>query len=244
MRAEQLQLALRPRPMFEAADLGVRMAQQGAVSLRRAYLPFALLAVVACGSTIELASWLPLLLLWWLKPWLDSVLLHVYARQAFGESTSFSQAWEARREAPWSRLFLLLTLGRISFWRAYTLPVQQLEGQAGAQRRKRLKAILRGHQGPASMLQMVFSWLEGGLWLALLSLGAWLWPGLRNPLTLLDSLDGALLVNGVIYATYAAVVLFLEPFHAAAGFAMYLNRRVELEAWDVEQDLRDAFEHG
>jgi hypothetical protein len=40
---------------------------------------------------------------------------------------------------------------------------------------------------------------------------------------------------------YALVVLFLEPFYVAAGFAMYLNRRAQLEAWDVEQELRRAF---
>jgi hypothetical protein len=40
---------------------------------------------------------------------------------------------------------------------------------------------------------------------------------------------------------YAFVVAFLEPFYVAAGFAMYLNRRAELEAWDVEQELRRAF---
>ena len=40
---------------------------------------------------------------------------------------------------------------------------------------------------------------------------------------------------------YAVVVAFLEPFYVAAGFAMYLNRRAELEAWDVEQELRRAF---
>jgi hypothetical protein len=244
MRAEQLQLALRPRPMAEAADLGVRMAQDGAASLCRAYLPLALLLAVACGATIELSPWLPLLLLWWFKPWLDRILLHVYARQAFGESTSFAQAWEARRAAPWSQLFLLLTMGRLSFWRAYTLPVLQLEGQSGAQRRTRLQAILRGHRGAAAMTQSAFSWIEGLLWLALLSLGAWFWPGLRNPMTLISSIDNTLVGDAVAYATYAAAVLFVEPFHAAAGFAMYLNRRVELEAWDVEQDLRDAFDHG
>jgi hypothetical protein len=36
-------------------------------------------------------------------------------------------------------------------------------------------------------------------------------------------------------------VLVLEPFYVAAGFAMYLNRRVELEAWDIEQEFRLAF---
>jgi hypothetical protein len=33
----------------------------------------------------------------------------------------------------------------------------------------------------------------------------------------------------------------LEPFYVAAGFAMYLNRRVELEAWDIEQEFRRGF---
>jgi len=40
---------------------------------------------------------------------------------------------------------------------------------------------------------------------------------------------------------YAAAVAFIEPFYVAAGFGMYLNRRVELEAWDVEQEFRRAF---
>ena len=40
---------------------------------------------------------------------------------------------------------------------------------------------------------------------------------------------------------YALTILFLEPFYVAAGFGMYLSRRVELEAWDIEQELRRAF---
>jgi hypothetical protein len=40
---------------------------------------------------------------------------------------------------------------------------------------------------------------------------------------------------------YAFAVLFLEPFYVAAGFGMYLNRRAELEAWDIEQEFRRAF---
>ena len=47
MKAEQLQLALRPRPVYEAVDLGVRMTQQAAASLRHGYLPLALLLVLA-----------------------------------------------------------------------------------------------------------------------------------------------------------------------------------------------------
>ena len=44
----------------------------------------------------------------------------------------------------------------------------------------------------------------------------------------------------VIAVAYAAAVAFLEPLYVAAGFGMYLNRRVELEAWDIEQEFRRA----
>ena len=45
----------------------------------------------------------------------------------------------------------------------------------------------------------------------------------------------------LVSLAYAGIVLLLEPFYVAAGFAMYLNRRVELEAWDIEQEFRLAF---
>ena len=210
MRAEQLQLALRPRRPFEAVDLGVRMAQTARRSLVRAWLPLALLLVVACGATTEVAPWLPSLLLWWLEPWLERGLLDIYARQAFGEETRFRDAWEARRRAPWWPMIARLTWLRFSFWRAYSTPVIQLEGQTGGPRRKRVSAIVRDHWVAAMLLQL------GGLLIELM------------------------LVLG-LFAVQAIAVLFVEPFHVAGGFAMYLNRRVELEAWDVEQDLRHAF---
>ncbi len=241
MKAEQLQLALRPRPAYEAADLGVGMTQQAARSLVRAYLPLALLLVAACGATIELAPWLPSLLLWWLKPWIDRTLLDIYARQAFGDETRFRDAWEVRRQAPWLRLLAWLTVWRLSPWRSYSMPVAQLEGQSGAALRQRRKAILRQHAGAALMMQQVFALVELLLGLGLASIVPWMLPdlGFFDALGWLDK--GSLLAAGFAYAAHAAAVLFVEPFFVAAGFAMYLNRRVELEAWDVEQDLRHAF---
>jgi len=241
VKAEQLQLALRPRPAYEAVDLGVAMTQRGARSLRRAFVPLALLLVVACGATIEVAPWLPSTLLWWFKPWLDRTLLHIYARQAFGEETSFGEAWEARRNAPWLATLQWLTIWRLSFWRAYSMPVSQLEGQTGAARRQRVAAILRSHRGAAMMMQSTFSWIELVLGLGLVSVVPWMTPGLRNWDALQWLFGDHLLANALMYAAHAAAVLFVEPFFVASGFAMYLNRRVELEAWDVEQDLRHAF---
>ena len=242
MKAEQLQLALRPRPAYEAVDLGVRMTQQAARSLSRAWLPLALMLVLACGCTIELAEWLPSTLLWWLKPWLDRSLLDIYARQAFGEPTTFADAWTARRKAPWRQLLHLLTIGRLSLMRSYAMPVMQLEGQTGSARRQRLSAILRGQRGAAIMMQEAFAVCELFLMLGLVSLAGWFTPGLRNIDALKFLFDNSLLATALLFAAHAAAVLFVEPFYVGAGFAMYLNRRVELEAWDVEQDLRHAFD--
>jgi hypothetical protein len=241
MKAEQLQLALRPRPAYEAVDLGVRMTQRSGRSLLRAFLPLALLLVAACGATIEIAPWLPWALLWWCKPWLDRTLLHIYARQAFGEETSFNEAWEVRRGASWTTMAPWLTIWRLSFWRAYSMPVAQLEGQTGTARRQRVKAILRSHRGAAMMAQSTFATIEQVLLLGLLSVIPWMTPGLRNWDAVRWLFSDDLLANGLSYAAYAAAVLFVEPFFVASGFAMYLNRRVELEAWDVEQGLRHAF---
>jgi len=242
MKAEQLQLALRPRPAYEAVDLGVAMTQRSRRSLLRAFLPLALLLVVACGATIELAPWLPSTLLWWFKPWLDRTLLHIYARQAFGEETSFNEAWSARRNAPWLTMLQWLTIWRLSFWRAYSMPVGQLEGQTGSARRQRVAAILRVHRGAAMMMQGMFSWIEFFLMGGLIALIPWMTPGL-HPFGDIEWLSSdALATRLLMYAAHACAVLFVEPFFVAAGFAMYLNRRVELEAWDVEQDLRHAFD--
>jgi hypothetical protein len=80
------------------------------------------------------------------------------------------------------------------------------------------------------------------LTVALLSLVFWLAPSGRSldGLNVLSNELGSLLPLAFTFA-YAAAVLFLEPFYVAAGFAIYLNRRAELEAWDIEQEFRRAF---
>jgi hypothetical protein len=81
-------------------------------------------------------------------------------------------------------------------------------------------------------LAVVLSLLVVSLRLAPRSLGLeW------NPI---DSLSRSRLVF-LISCAYGAAVAFLEPFYVAAGFGMYVNRRVALEAWDIEQEFRRAF---
>ena len=87
----------------------------------------------------------------------------------------------------------------------------------------------------------VFATAEFAIFASLLSLQAWLAPhtGSLNWIDFLQNSTGKQVLLTTL--AYAMAVAFLEPFYVAAGFGMYLNRRVELEAWDVEQELRRAF---
>jgi len=129
---------------------------------------------------------------------------------------------------------------RLSPWRSFTQPVYQLEGLPFLKARTRVLQIRRGRTNPALLMTSAFATAEMVLALATMALIFWLMPGELNPAAWFSDYTCdflGLLATGI----YALVVLFLEPFYVAAGFAMYLNRRAQLEAWDIEQELRRAF---
>ena len=242
MRVDATCVQLRPRPMFEAADLGVRLVQVSARSLLRTallvYLVFALLA----WSLLPVAFWLPSFALWLGKPWIDRTLLFVLSRSLFGQPTAWSDLWAAGRHVWWHGLLGALTTRRLSPWRAFTQPARQLEGLKGNALRKRVAQLRNGHQGAALGAAYGFWHLETALALGLPALALWLVPGGLS-LAPLEWISGdASLVSSIVFTlAYTVAVGVVEPFYVGAGFAMYINRRVELEAWDVEQALRHAF---
>jgi hypothetical protein len=242
MQVDALALHLRPRSMAEATDLGVRLVQANARSVWATFVPLYLVVVLIALSTVELAGWLPGLMLFWLKPWLDRSLLYVLARAVFGTPTSWSDLWRDRSSVWWQQLFASLVPRRLSPWRSYTQPAAQLEGQRGSAAKSRRRQLLKDKQSQALGMHVVFANLEFVLLFGVITLAAWFVPGDTHRswfdvLSRGDSTAMALLVS----LAYAGVVLLLEPFYVAAGFAMYLNRRVELEAWDIEQEFRLAF---
>jgi hypothetical protein len=242
MQVDALAVQLRPRPMAEAADLGVLLVHRHARSIARTWLPlyglFALLAI----ATIEVNAWLPTALIFMAKPWLDRSLLFVLSRAVFGESTRLADLWQQRGPVWWGQLLTTLTLRRLSPWRSYTQPVGQLEGQRGKARRQRRDQLLSGKRGAAAGMHMVFANLELILCLGLLALLLWFTPEGLHGRVWSWLADAESTGHELTFAlVYALTVCFVEPFYVASGFAMYLNRRVELEAWDIEQEFRRAF---
>jgi hypothetical protein len=242
VQLETLALRLRPRTPMEAADLGVRLCQSAARSVYPCYGLVALPLIVLALASFEVAGWLPGLVIWWAKPWLDRTILFALARAAFGQRTSPADVWRAQRQVWWRQLLFTLTVRRLSFWRSLTAPVYQLEGFSIWHARPRVRQIRQRSAGSALMMTSAFALSQTALALAVVSLVFWLAPSGRTPQVselLYGSAPGFL--SWSLPIAYGITVLFLEPFYVAAGFGMYLNRRANLEAWDIEQEFRRAF---
>jgi len=244
VQIDALAIRLRPRTPFESVDLGLRLCQHAARSIYPCYALVALPVSVLAIASFELAAWLPTLVIWWAKPWLDRTILFVLSRAAFGQRTTPRDVLSAQRHVWWRQLLFTCTVQRLSPWRSLTAPVYQLEGLSLRQARRRVGHIRRRTAGRAAMVTAAFATAEASLFMALMSLAFWMAPVGRAPdvFTVITGEDSAV-VSILITVAYALTVIFLEPFFVAAGFAMYMNRRAELEAWDIEQEFRRAFTH-
>jgi hypothetical protein len=243
MRVDAFAIRLRPRANMEAADLGARLCQSVAPSLYRCYALVAIPVFALALATIEIAPWLPPVLMWLAKPWLDRTILFVLARAAFGQSTSINDVWQEQRQVWWGQFLRTWTLQRLSFCRSLTQPVIQLEGLSGAELRDRIRQIKTGKARSGAAFTTAFMLSEHVLWFSLVSLSVWFAPQGHEP-DLYEIFFGGgetLLISAAFAAAYGLIVFFIEPFFVGAGFALYISRRVELEAWDIEQEFRRAF---
>ncbi len=226
-------VVMRPRLAFEAVDLGVAMVRRWGLAI---YVPW-LLSLATWFAFLHLVlpwAWVPLAL-WWFKPLYDRLPLFVLSRALFGEvptTVTTLRQWPRQLAGlPWQ-----LTLGRFDPNRSFNLPVYQLEGLKGRARRHRCRQLQRRGASTATWLTVVGLHLElaihlatiGSVWLVAVD---FIQPNLGQL-----TADGysLLLFNALLWLGIVAV----EPFYVAGGFALYLNRRTWLEAWDLEIGFR------
>ena len=238
MQLEAVSAVLRPRQPWEAVDLGVTLLRANLGPVYRAWLavvvPVFVLLQLACFAV----PWLAPLLLWWLKPLFDRVVLYVLSRALFGEVPSLAQVLRALPGEWWRDGISALSLRRLAPSRSFYLPVSQLERLRGRERRQRLRVLGRRDSAQAAGLTLICLNLEIALGLGLMALVAMLLPGfvLENAAeALLDAPYLQMLLFGLAGLGAMSVI---EPCYVACGFALYLNRRTWLEAWDLEIGFR------
>jgi hypothetical protein len=244
MRLDRLELELRRRTPWEALDLGLAMVRRWAWPVYRVWFVFILFPAMLVLFCFPENGWLQFAV-WWLKPVADRLLLKVFAEASFGAAPTLKQVWQSLPDLlRHSGLFSSLTWGRLSSYRSFVLPILQLEGQHGAAFRKRKSVLGRKTSGYAVWLMQAcvgcLCIFEVGCWL----LAVWLTPGDSTDLFrdfvrfMTDGGEASRLVMLFILFSWLAAETLVEPFYVAAGFSLYLNRRSDLEGWDIEVAFR------
>lgn len=246
MRLDRIELNLRRRSPWEAIDLGLVMLRHWCGPVYRVWLMLVLPAAVAILAALWAWPQVGMLVVWWLKPVADRLLLKVFSEATFGEPPTPRQVLRSlpallRR----SGLFTRLTLRRFSPYRSFELPMLQLEGQRGKALRSRNRTLSRKVAGYAFWLIFVCTHLVIIFEAGVVQLVGILMPGdALGDFSLYAMFFGEpdVIQMHLFNVVWLLAESIVEPFYVAAGFSLYLNRRSELEGWDIEVAFRHMAE--
>jgi hypothetical protein len=239
VQLDRLALHLRRRGPWEAIDLGCAMARRWWMPLVKAWLTAYIPTALVLYAIFREQPFIAVVVLWWLKPVFDRVLLEVLSRAVFGEVPAAREAVLALRRSP--GVLASLTLHRFDLARSFDVSIGHLEKLRGSAARKRAQSLQRRSRSYAVWLTIVCAHLE-----VIMIAGFFGAIDLFTPpqMDAVYGLKGYFLAEGppwrhwIDSVVYLLAVTLIEPLYVAAGFALYLNRRTELEAWDVELALR------
>ncbi|MFY0182587.1 DUF4129 domain-containing protein [Stenotrophomonas sp. PUT21] len=245
MQIDRLNVVLRARSGWEAMELGMALVRRHAAAIWAPWvivsLPvFVLLNALAWWTDSFGWAWLAM---WWLKPLFERIALYVISRGVFGDVSTTTQTLRAQRTWGWQGFWGYLGWRRLSPLRSVLLPVNLLEGTDAAQRRQRRRAIAGGAMGYAVLLTMLCMIFEvvlvvGGIAAVFLFIPVdLLSESWRAAWELAKQDMPAWMQLGVNLLFWAAATL-IGPFHVGAGFGLYLDRRTQMEAWDLEIAFR------
>jgi hypothetical protein len=236
---DQVTIEIRPRTAWEAVDLGIIMAKRWWWPMMKIWFivsfPIFLISLLFPQDKLVWA----LIFIWWFKPIFERPLLYYLSHAVFNELPSLHNTLNSFPQLAFKQWFLSLTWRRFSFSRAMDLPVLQLEGLTGARRQERLLVLHREDSAPAGWLHFLGFLLERFIALGVMSI-IWVlvpseinidWVGLfwERELSISDY---------ILHVTNYLAMWLVAPFYVACGFSLYLNRRIKLEAWDLDIAFR------
>lgn len=235
MNLDKLTVEIRPRQAWQAVDLGILMARRWWWPLTKAWLlvsgPVWLLLCLLPPHLIFLQS----LIVWWLKPLFERPLLHILSQAVFDAQPGTMETFKAFPRLAGIQIFNSLLWRRLSATRSMDLPVIQLEGLKGSKRTDRLRVLHREDSGPAPWITIFGMHMELFIVLAIYILVLMFWPQVLetnwNEYFIGQKSHWFNLLQNFFF--FGAMTL-VAPFYVASGFALYLNRRIRLEAWDLE----------
>ena len=251
MRAEAL--ALRRRSVWEALDSGILLWRKDFIY----FIPFFAIPVwlIACGLRLLPAElhYLSYLVLWWLKPLFDRLLLHVVSRRFFGageepliENTAGAAHTGAAHTSGGMKglrrglvpnlfrgLFGDLLWRRFSPHRGARMPIRVLEHSRGKQFTMRKKALAAG-----GLKFCAFTSFLGLMIEAVLLIGEIIFALVMIQMFFPSAMDNIRENLGTIeifiFIAFCFNFILAESLYVCMGFGLYINSRVEVEGWDLQ----------
>lgn len=250
MNLDRIIINLRERSAWEAMDLGTRLV---ATLSKKIFLPwfFCLSVFLILSVYIQISGYpfLGLLVFWLFKPVYDSLLLYIISQELFSEKVSTAQIINNFSVWFWPGIRHSLYLWRLSPMRSFVMPIHNLEKLHSKDRKRRIHILQKNTSGHAVGLTVLAINFELLINLSLyaflafmipdeISSSVWSYLAGSN-----DESTSGLIMNTVFYGLS---VFLVEPLYLASGFMLYLNRRMKLEAWDIEiafKNIRQRLEH-
>lgn len=240
MDLDKITIAMRPRSHREAMDLGLSLLQNNWRALYRPLLLFIIPLFLILNLIFSSNMWIAALIIWWLKPLYDRLLLFVLSRSLFADVPATGETLAAIPGLMKKGLLWQLTLLRLSPNRSFNMPVWTLEGLSGETRRHRIQVLQSRTSGYATWLLILCWHLEMIMLFSFYILIIMFLPQNFDFETMVPffSQEPPYWFEFVANFLYLMAILIIEPFYVAAGFMLYINRRSQLEAWDIEIQFR------
>ncbi|MCL2069577.1 MAG: hypothetical protein FWH19_01145 [Treponema sp.] len=220
-------LHLRRRSVWEALDSGILLWRSNFAF----FLPFFAIPVWIVAFLLRLLPgnlvYLSYLIVWWLKPLFDRLVLHVVSTRFFSSPAApqFSLIWRG--------LLGDLSWRRFSLNRAACMPLRVLENLDSRQFQERKKSLATGGLAYCPLISVLGLVLEMMLLLGeimfFFMLGEILFPSASDYIW--NDFEN---IEIFIFAAFCFNFIIVESLYMCMGFGLYINSRVEVEGWDLQ----------
>ena len=226
-------LKLRLRSNWEACDSGI-LVWRNSIGYILVFMgiPFVLFTVLT-GFLIPQVHILGTIILWWMKPLFDRLILQVISVRFFRNGAGLKTIAKGLWKNIMTGIIGDLLWRRFSIYRAARMPVRILEGNKGKMVSMRIRNLKKGGLDFCALLTSLGIVIEIGLFMTFGVL-VYSLAGDNLDFTLDMVSDYSSQVNLVVLIIYALTVLIVEPLYMCMGFGIYINSRVEVEGWDLE----------
>ncbi len=238
MHIDNLTVVIRPRSLFEGIDLGFVLARKYFLSVWLIFFLTALPVFVILNICFSDNFFLFWIILIWLKPLYEAAMLHWLGFVIFNKKLKIFELIKKFPEILKRQLFMKLTYRRLSPCRSFYLPVIMLEKLKGKEYADRVN-ILGYNQSAGIGLTFICFLFELTLFASITALLFMIIPDDLMWFNFDDLFEGDnILTSLMVNSVYFLSISIIAPFYVSAGFALYLTRRTEFEAWDIELKLR------